>query len=812
MFRLLLLAAIASAQDYIPAVFRDFSGGLNDNTPAISLPANESPKVENVVIDEPIGALKSRNGFIVCGVLPSGNAPTSLFEYFKSDGTNRMIVTDNQNYYQTADCSVYNTITTGQSSSAQPSFAIVRDKLWITNRSTHVITWDGTTATLLAATAGTPNPAPPRGNYLEFWKERVWIARSDSNPSGVAFSALTDTNGNTLDPSTGTLSWPALNLIQVAQNSGSPIYGIKVYRDNLYVFKNNGIWKILFEDEFRVAVVKTYSSVGCRFNDAIWEVDGILYFLGPDGVYAFDGESSVRISDKMLNLFQSLNQPLTNNQFKTWTSGTDFGAGTLVNTTTQTLSGSVTLSLTNFDDFSDGNFTTGPRWEDFSTAWVISSNSLRYANASTVGLIGSTSTATNGIWQADLRLGRVSDDYMRWHIMASTTNVDNSSSGYYLELCMSGSCSIGVGLYKLPSSFVPVQLAYSSENLDASTHTYKITKNGGSFEVYRDNSLLLTANDTTPITSSVGLGFEVTAGGPPIPEHYADNIYVGISSYGYITSDSHNAVTVSSWSTFAVTDTRNGGGVSYQVKVATNAGALFNASFSSITAGALIAGGTSQVVIQWRATLTQSTDSAKSPSLEDVTVNYTQGGVNTQLPFARGWKNRLWISASSGSATTDNVVMVKSKTTLPAWVPYTMQIGPMVKFNDNFYAGASTWSAIYRMDYGASDAGAPIPIYWESRDESWGAPNTSKNLMELYADFQKGGGANTQIGYSRDNGASFSSKTLDLSGSGRGVKRFFVNGGNSTVHRVRITNSTLDQTLKIYGVELFAAPYKLREN
>src|SRR3990167_6043132 len=292
----LALAVPQASAQYLVSPYRDFSGGLNDNTPSINLKPRESPRLYNAVLDRPVGALLTRGGISLCGNLPSGNPPTMLCNLSQSDGTERLIVSDNQNFYQTADCQTYTTLKTGQSSTSQPYCKMVRDKLWISNRSTHAWTWNGISSSTLDGSANTPNPPPPKFRYIEFWKERVWGANDTSNPSGVYFSALTDSSGGSIDPSTGSASWPAANLIQVDQNGGSAVYGIRAFRDSLYVFKNNGIWRILFEDEFNVSVVKTFSSVGTRFHESIIELDNLLYFVGPDGIYAFDGDQSVRIS------------------------------------------------------------------------------------------------------------------------------------------------------------------------------------------------------------------------------------------------------------------------------------------------------------------------------------------------------------------------------------------------------------------------------------------------------------------------------------------------------------------------------------
>lgn len=771
-------------QNYLPTSYRDFSGGLNDNAPAINLPPNESPNLLNVVIDEPIGALASRRGIELCGNLPSGNAPKSLFEYFKSDGTRRLIATDNQTYYETSDCRTYKTIISGLGATDQPSFAIVRDDLWTANGSTHVFVWNGGTTTLLDARANTPNPAPQRCRYLQFWKERVWCARSSGNQSGVAFSSLADAAGNLITPSTGTAAWPAVNLIQVDQNGGSPLYGLKVYKDDLFAFKNNGIWKVLFENEFDIRVVKTLSSVGTRFNDSIWEVDGILYFVGPDGIYAFTGDESLRISDKVLNRFQAVNQPLVSQSFKTWTSQGDFTGGTLSSTTATEVPGSVIITSGPAKLPPNGDFETGDispftcqrihngGFPELTACGITTSSPIQGVYSSSVTAACSTAN-TCDVSVFDLTgTTRTTGEYGCTQNQASTQTVDTSAySGVVVRAHFR---------------------SYSTTGNDNQAHMYTSTFTAQRFFTWQQVSL-------------GGCGSQV--GWLKLDNFQTQQFF----SSGTWTSEAFNAVTVSSWSTLDATSQNNSGYINYFVKVGSNTGALAQRSFEAITPGSVIVGTASQVFVQVRADLYTSANLDSSPRLDDITVSYFQGSGSGDPIFARGWKNRLWISASTGTADNNNIVFVKSKQPPVAFVPYDLQIGPMVNFNDRFYGGASTHSAIYRLDYGTDDNGAAITHYWESRDDVWQLPSNAKSLQEINLDFQNTGALNTQVGFSRDNGATFTDKTVMMPGSTRGTKRIFVNGGNATNFRFRIYNGTLGETFRIHGLEAYAVPYNFRQ-
>lgn len=821
----ILLAGWAGAA---VAPFRDFSGGLNDNAPSIALAPNESPNLNDVVIDEPPGAIKPRPGFVLCGNLPSGNAVTGMFEYFKSDGSRKLIVTDNQNYYQTVDCVTFTTIRSGLSASAFPSFSTVRDKVWVANKSTHVFTWDGTTSNVLDGGSSTPNPPPPKCAFLSFWKEHVWCARSDSNPSGVAFSALTDTSGNAIDPSTGSVAWPASNLIQVDQNGGSPIYGQKVYRDTLYEFKDNGIWKILYENDFQISVVKTFSSVGSRFGTSIVELDdGLLYFMGKDGIYAFNGDTSVRVSDKIFNTFGSINQPLVNSQFKTWTNNSDFGAGTtLTNVDTGTVSGSLLVGTTvnaysQFNEIpartysaNEGFYSGNSTWTIRLGNWTVNSSGQLVIDTGNGTYYMSRSLTENNFsgqqgrrYSIDIKhVANTSGLDQEGAIVILSSSLSTEANGYVLDYADNGT----LRLHRITGGVRTLIL-----NLDAyypalgSFHTFDIDVSSvGVLSVWIDGSLKSSVTDATYTTGSAVL-LEASYQGQTniFFDNFKERIYFTTAVFQ---SDSYNAVTVSTWGAFNVTSDNNSVAPSYAVRVGSNTGGLNNAAYVTTNPGSLINGTSAQTLVQYK--ITTVANSLNYLEVYDVTVNYSQGGSSSQNVYGARRKNRLWMSASTGTATADNLVLVKTRSQTPSWVPYKMQIGPMTEFNDYFYAGASTCSAIYRMEYGTNDNGAVINSLWESRDEVFGDPTRAKALDEIVLDFQKSDAANLKIGFSKDNGATYSDKTVDITGTGRGTKRLFINGGNSTNYRFRITDSNLDESYKIYGLDPYAEIYQNREN
>lgn len=783
----------------IPVQYRDFSGGLVDNVDPANIKPNESPRLLNVVVDDPVGSLKPRKGIQACGAMPSGNSATALYEYAKSDGTRRLIATDNATVYETADCRTFTTVASGLSSSAQVHFATVRDKLWIVNGSTWPRTWDGSTLSILDGRANTPSsPTMPKCALIEFWKERVWCGAPSGELSAVYYSALTDTDGNDLDPSTGTTSWPVNNNFQIDQNGGSRLYAIKAYRNRMYAFKSNGIWEIGFDNDFNNFVRKSFVSVGSRFQTSIAEVDGILYFTGIDGIYAFDGENAVRVSEKIDNKFRTLNQPLVSQNYKTWDSPSDFTAGTLTaNVSTSPVPGSISITS---NTVTNGDFELGS-----TTNWTFAETQPSGGGGTCHNgtLAGVTSdTPIQGTYSGRLRAINCQSDPT-----TGCAQIVSNSDLYYRHRLIDGNGTELIAFSSTTSSPVTIDLSGLSTNYVR----LQISDSLGQ----------TTATLNVGIVASRKLRFSFTdgAGGYCNGDAYGflerrfDVIEGNISS-GTWTSEVYNAVAVSTWQAFSAEGTDNGGSILYEIRTGADAAAVAAASYSPITPGTIIPSPSTHLRAQVRATLNPSSDYFNSPRLDLAQIAWNSGGNNTQKIHAAGWRNALWVSASSGTASSNNAILRRAARPLDSWTLYDLQIGPMTTYNDNFYGAASTSAVIYRMDYGTNDDGRAITWYWESRDEQFGLPNNAKFLPEMNIDYRANSSCNIRAGYVQDSNTTYCVGNFPspnaLLATGTGSRRLNFTGGPAYSYRLKICDDQKDQSPTIIGVGAWARPIQRR--
>lgn len=306
---------------------------LNTAAAASKLPQGQTPNCNNVWTDEKPGSVMTANGFIKVGTSPSGNPTTFCTDYFKSSsGDQLFILSDNQKVWKTTDFQNFTELVTGLSSSFQLRGKIIRDKLWLTNGSDSVRTYDGTNVVVLDGSGGTPNV--PKGRYIDYYDERVWMFHLPSDRSNCRFTTLTDNTGVAIAPDNAS-AWPSSNALQVSEGDADFGTGLLIYRGFLHFFKQYSIWRLVGFDEYTYSRVKTRSSTGTRFNESIQVLDSLVHFIGTDGIYVFDGEESDRISDiidpaaasQTAFGFNQLQQPNTNNTFWETTDTAEWNAG-----------------------------------------------------------------------------------------------------------------------------------------------------------------------------------------------------------------------------------------------------------------------------------------------------------------------------------------------------------------------------------------------------------------------------------------------------------------------------------------------------
>ena len=846
---LCIFSSIATAADVpVGVAYRDFSGGLNNFSASVALAPNESPSLLNVVIDEPPSAITQRNGYQSCGSIPSGNTATNLYEFSRNDGSRNLIATDNRSVWSTADCTNWVLVSTGLPATSFPRFATINNKLWIVNGSNHPIVWDGISTTTLDGTNG--SPLAPATKYITFWKSRVWLANSTADPSGVYFSALVDNAGNILDPATSSGAWSNINnLIYFDRDNGSPIYGMKIYRDNMYVFKENNIDRLVFNSEFVIGgiqVGKSVSTTGSKFNESIVEMDdGILRFLGKDGVYRFDGSTVQRISTKWTPTFYAMKQPSHSEKSRIWDSNYDFLKGNLSNITTTYLTNSIAFDFSptgpvinfphvtkSYDTFSDGDFTNNPTWIPTGDNYFsVVGNALKYYPGNVSGakkgqLYSSTGTWNTGEW--DLSITEYNPNHAlnvigRYYFTSSGNN-PLTSNGYVFEMNKQSYSLFSISIYK---NIAGALTLLGSQNVGTasalnSCSDIRITRDISGQIIAQSVSCGFAMSVTDTQFMNMGsLGLALEAGSDQNSYCTSDCPYVAfddiqapvlIKATGTWTSEVSTATSLSLWKTFNTDETLNGQTINYSIRVASTVAAVLTSTWTSIVSGSGVSSTTYQYA-QWKADLA-TTNNVVTPALNSGSLSWISGDASLSPITAIDYKSRYWLSASTTAGNNYNdIVMVENKT-MGASVPglnYTMfniPISAMTLWNNNLYASISNTPNIARLDYGQTDDGAPITSYWQSRAEIDQNPLFYKSINKQILDFSTTpSNPSLKIGLSPDMGNTWNYRTVNT-----GLKAplprstYVINPSTITMslqYSSQIYNNTPGIGYTIYGLHAF---------
>jgi hypothetical protein len=141
-------------------------------------------------------------------------------------------------------------------------------------------------------------PAVAGAKYVAAFKNHMFYAGMSANKQEVVFSS--PFQEGSLKVSIGAGSFKV----------DDEITGIKVFRDNLFIFCETRIFKLSGSSEANFAVSDVTRDIGCINGDTIQEFAGDLIFLGPDGLRTVAG--TARIGDVELGTISSNVQSIFN--------------------------------------------------------------------------------------------------------------------------------------------------------------------------------------------------------------------------------------------------------------------------------------------------------------------------------------------------------------------------------------------------------------------------------------------------------------------------------------------------------------------
>jgi len=116
------------------------------------------------------------------------------------------------------------------------------------------------------------NSAVAGSKFIASFKDHMFYAGKSTTPEELVFSVPSDEDDFTSGDGAGSI------------RVDDTITGLKVFRDGLFIFCENRIFKLTGVGSSTFAITPVTRNIGCLNGDTIQEFAGDLVFLGPDGL------------------------------------------------------------------------------------------------------------------------------------------------------------------------------------------------------------------------------------------------------------------------------------------------------------------------------------------------------------------------------------------------------------------------------------------------------------------------------------------------------------------------------------------------
>lgn len=165
-------------------------------------------------------------------------------------------------------------------------------KLYFLDGSLQLRQYDGSTLTAISS--------PLNSSFLTTHANRFYLANRNDNL--LSYSGLRDAADWT-----STNKYTGTGKITVETPDGEKPTGLTSFSNHVILFKKYTMHELFGEDSTNFQMQNPYG-LGCISDRSIIEVNGILYWLAPDGVYAYAGGAApVKISDPIRNYISQIN-------------------------------------------------------------------------------------------------------------------------------------------------------------------------------------------------------------------------------------------------------------------------------------------------------------------------------------------------------------------------------------------------------------------------------------------------------------------------------------------------------------------------
>jgi len=264
--------------------------GFDDSSPQHTVTMDMATAMLNMEIVE--RGLKKRDGTSnVNTTIISGTATVWQMDTFnKSDNTSQELVnTSDGKVRNVADISA--SVIEGFSVTTPVYSTQLLDTMIYAQGATAMRTWNGSTSGTISAS--------PNGMYITTHLESLWTAGIDGNFSLVSKSAVGDIH---------TWSGDGTADINVSQNDGQVIKGLEVLKNDIIIYKNRSVYKILGFSSATYQVVSIDKNYGCIEHRTIQDTGEFHLFAGDNGLYLCDGSRVAKVSDYQDTIWNTRNK------------------------------------------------------------------------------------------------------------------------------------------------------------------------------------------------------------------------------------------------------------------------------------------------------------------------------------------------------------------------------------------------------------------------------------------------------------------------------------------------------------------------
>lgn len=499
----------------------------------------------NVELNRTGTGLKKRDGYAQFLTLSTASTQvSSSFGFKNNSGTELLLFTHNNNLYRSANQATAVFVSTLAVGARLNCVSADGQAYCFTSSQNVPFKYDGTSYISIVA-----NSYPQgKGSCLSQDRQVVFGVSGLLNRLYFSQSGAIETfTAGNLDTSAWT---------EDVGVDGDAITACKWLNGRLIVFKEYGIQGANCTDQFNCQFYDISKRVGIPGPESIIVHEGINYFKGSDNrFYAIDASPGGVVdigTDISSTTAQILSGKVRSNVQTTqadWQDGTltqagpgapisavitpgsvepssitfldtsddDFVLGTLTNL--QYAAGSLTMSTSTVDNFTDGDVTGSPAWTQFGAANATVSNGEVTSVSGSAAAIRTPYTVAIGTFTIDYRL---SSNYTGarawfWPIANSCSSASGSFCDGYFVRVSNNAGVMYIDLTRQKSStdctmLIPATGSYSCESTvgtslgsyNSTRHKIKLIRSSaGAFQLYHDSTYIGSATDTNMSTSTI---------------------------------------------------------------------------------------------------------------------------------------------------------------------------------------------------------------------------------------------------------------------------------------------------------------------